>query len=187
MQLRTPAGAAIGDVFTFMSGLYFRGKVAYARAFARPAGCPDNVLVITPGRGLLPADTRVTIADLRAMAEVPVDPGEPRYRRPFEEAVEALARRLAGLDRVVLLGSVASDKYVEPLLEIIGTRLHFPADFVGRGDMSRGGLLLRCAADGTELPCIPVAGASRRGRRPPRLRPRSATGESRSLNQAGNP
>jgi hypothetical protein len=38
--------------------------------------------------------------------------------------------------------------------------------------MSRGGLLLRCAADRTELSYIPVQGAVRKGKRPPKLEPR---------------
>jgi len=69
----------------------------------------------------------------------------------------------------VLLGSVASEKYTGPLLEVFGERLLFPTDFVGRGDMSRGGLMLRCARSGIELPYIPVRGALRHGARPPRL------------------
>ena len=36
---RTPPGAELGEVFTFLSGLYFRGKLSYARVFGRaPAG-----------------------------------------------------------------------------------------------------------------------------------------------------
>ena len=69
----------------------------------------------------------------------------------------------------MLLGSVASGKYTGPLLEVFGERLLFPADFVGRGDMSRGGLMLRRALSGIELPYIPVQGAQLRGARPPRL------------------
>jgi hypothetical protein len=65
----------------------------------------------------------------------------------------------------VLLGSIATGKYVDVLLEVIGERLLFPTDFVGRGDMSRGALLLRAARDGKELIYEPVAGAIRRGRR----------------------
>ena len=71
--------------------------------------------------------------------------------------------------RVVLLGSIATSKYVEPLLEVFGDRLLFPAEFVGRGDMSRGGLMLRSARAGAELTYVPVAGATRRGPRPARL------------------
>jgi hypothetical protein len=71
----------------------------------------------------------------------------------------------------VLLGSIASEKYVAVLGSIFGDRLLFPSDFVGRGDMSRGGLLLRAARDGAELAYEPVLGAQRRGKRPPRLTP----------------
>src|SRR5882672_575824 len=48
------SGAAIGDVFSFLSGLYFRGKLGYGRSFACLAAAPHGVLVITPGRGLIP-------------------------------------------------------------------------------------------------------------------------------------
>ena len=37
-------GAQLGDVFTFCSELYFRGKVAYARRFARPPNAADPLL-----------------------------------------------------------------------------------------------------------------------------------------------
>ena len=86
----------------------------------------------------------------------------------------ALAVALAGAAswQVVLLGSVASGKYVEPLTEVFGERLVFPAEFVGRGDMSRGGLLLRSVADGRELDYVPLEGAARHGPRPARLSPR---------------
>ena len=33
-KLHEKSGAPIADVFTFLSGLYFRGKIAYANAFA---------------------------------------------------------------------------------------------------------------------------------------------------------
>jgi hypothetical protein len=77
---------------------------------------------------------------------------------------------------VVLLSSIASAKYVEVLRPLFGERLMFPAAFVGRGDMSRGGLLLRCVDAGTELEYTSVEGAVRRGRRPPRLSPRKTPG-----------
>ena len=47
----------IGEVFSFLSGLYFRGKLAYANAFARPHSGSPGVLVITPNRGLIDAST----------------------------------------------------------------------------------------------------------------------------------
>jgi hypothetical protein len=52
---------------------------------------------------------------------------------------------------------------------VFGRRLVFPSTFVGRGDMSRGGLLLRHARDGRELEYEPVVGAVRHGKRPPKL------------------
>ena len=75
---------------------------------------------------------------------------------------------------VVLLGSVASGKYVEVLQPVFGDRLLFPSAFVGRGDMSRGGLMLRCVDSGDELEYVPIEGAVRRGRRPPKLTPLKA-------------
>ena len=67
---------------------------------------------------------------------------------------------------MILLGSIATGKYVDCLLPIITQRLLFPSEFVGRGDMSRGALLLRCVAENTELNYVPLMGAVRRGQRP---------------------
>jgi hypothetical protein len=162
VRLRKPRGVAIGEVFSFLSGLYFRGKLAYARRFGAAAH------VITTDRGLLTADRRVTADDLRAMGGVPIDADDPRYR----SALERDARRFIKLNPdhlVVLLGSVASGKYVDVLLPILGERLLFPREFVGRGDMSRGGLMLRCVREDRELEYIPVSGAVRHGVRPPKL------------------
>jgi hypothetical protein len=169
-RLRAADAVSLGEVFVFLSGLYFRGKLAYANAFARPD--LSRVLVITPTRGLLPAATLVTLADLREFAEVDIEEGDPRYRRPLERDLRRLVRQLTPQCEVVLLGSVATGKYVSVLLEILRERIRFPAEFVGRGDMSRGGLLLRCAVDRTELSYIPVQGAVRKGKRPPKLTPR---------------
>ncbi len=168
MQLRSEGGATLGDVFTFTSGLYFRGKLTYARTFGAS-------WVITQGAGLVDPGHRITPRDLDRWAKVRIDLADARYRRPLERDARALAERLPDAE-VVLLGSIASDKYVELLLDVFDDRLLFPVDFVGRGDMSRGGLLLRSARSGTELPYGPVRGAVRRGPRPPRLPglPRSA-------------
>ena len=170
--LRGKSGAPIADVFTFLSGLYFRGKIAYATAFARPAHRTPGVLVITPTRGLIDARTRIRLDDLREFARVDIDESDPRYRLPIERDAQRLAAKLTAQSEVVLLGSIATGKYVEILLASFGERLRFPAEFVGRGDMSRGGLMLRCAADGQELSYIPVAGATVNGKRPPKLAPR---------------
>jgi hypothetical protein len=171
-------GVPIGDVFAFLSGLYFRGKLAYAKRFARPPARLPGAFVITPSRGLIPVDAAVVRDDLLAFAEVDIDPAEPRYRRPLERDARALRRRAGAEAEVVLLGSVATGKYVDLLLGVFGNRLLFPPDFVGRGDMSRGGLLLRGAREGRELAYAPIAGAVRHGPRPPRLPrlPRSGDG-----------
>jgi hypothetical protein len=166
------SGAPLGEVFAFMSALYFRGKLAYATAFGRAPAGVVGALVITSSRGLLPADTVVGPDDLHAFAGVPIDPAEPRYREPLVTGVQALAEQLGPADEVVLLGSIASGKYLEILLEVLGDRLLFPEAFVGRGDMSRGGLLLRCVEDECELAYVRAADAGRRGSRPPRLAPR---------------
>jgi hypothetical protein len=175
MKLRTPQGAMIGEVFAFLSGLYFRGKLAYALHFADPpAGVGTGQLVITTNRGLLPAHTYVTLKDLQKMGAVDIDADERRYRAPLTRSVRALSDAIgddADCD-VVLLGSVATGKYVDVLHKHLGPRLKFPSEFVGRGDMSRGGLLLRCVDEGRELTYVPVAGAVRHGQRPPKLEKR---------------
>src|SRR5262249_44470841 len=162
---------SLGEVFSFLSGLYFRGKLAYAQAFGRSAEAGGAAFVITPSRGLLPLDHPASSALLTEFAGVPIDLDEPRYRLPLEASARALGARLGSGGGVVLLGSIATGKYVDVLSEVFGERLVFPATFVGRGDMSRGGLMLRCASSGVELEYVPVSGAIRHGVRPPRLEP----------------
>jgi hypothetical protein len=175
-QLQSAEGAPLGEVFAFVSGLYFRGKLAYARRFARPPDPTDpvtagGVLVITTNAGLRSVDTAVTIESFRGFATGDIDLRNTLYRAPLEQSAKAL-REVIGPDcEVVLLGSVASGKYVDLLLPIFGDRLMFPPHFVGRGDMSRGGLMLRCVMAGLELPYVPLAGAIRHGQRPPKLEP----------------
>ena len=175
-RLRSRDGAALGDVFSFVSGLYFRGKLAYARRFARPPDPGDpvaagGVLVITPNAGLRSADTLVTRESFLGFSAVSIDLDNAVYRRPLEQGARAVLRAVGADCEVVLLGSIASGKYVEVLQPIFGDRLVFPPAFVGRGDMSRGGLMLRCVSSGTELEYAPIAGAVRRGQRPPKLQP----------------
>jgi hypothetical protein len=176
VRLRQPQGAPIGEVFSFLSGLYFRGKLTYANAFARaPEGATAitgrGVFVITPSSGLRSPETMLTLDAIRAFAAVDVDAANPKYRRPLERSARALADDITSDTTVVLLGSIASGKYVDVLQGVFGSRLMFPQEFVGRGDMSRGGLLLRCAAAGQELAYVPIAGAVRHGTRPPKLDP----------------
>ena len=172
LQVRTPEGAGLGDVFSFLSGLYFRGKLTYARVFARPPAGAPGVLIVTPSEGLRSPDILVTLDRLRQYAQVPIDLNEARYRLPLMRDAKGLFQLIGPECDVVLLGSVATGKYVEPLTEVFGRRLLFPTDFVGRGDMSRGGLLLRAAADLRELGYGPIAGAIRHGPRPQKLTPR---------------
>jgi hypothetical protein len=174
--LHSREGAPLGDVYRFMSGLYFRGKLAYAERFARPPSgtwLGSGALVITPNRGLVPKETRVCVDHLMAFAATDIHRSERDFRAPLARDAELVLRELGADGEIVLLGSIASTKYVEVLLEVLGDRLLFPTDFVGRGDMSRGGLLLRAAEAGVELPYAPVRGAVRHGTRPPKLPPRA--------------
>jgi hypothetical protein len=158
----------LGEAFAFMSALYFRGKLAYAKAFA----APESTFVITPTRGLVSPDAIVSIELLREFAGVDVHLDEPRYRKPLERDLTALARQGSVHDRVVLLGSVATGKYAEVLAKTFGSRLVYPSSFIGRGDMSRGGLLLRSAREGIELEYVVLdTTIKRRGPRPPKLPP----------------
>jgi hypothetical protein len=159
---------SLGEAFSFMSGLYFRGKITYARAFA----AADETFVITPTRGLQSPDTTVTADVIREFAGVDISTDDVRYREPFERDLAVLAERIPAGTRVVLLGSVATGKYIDVLAQWLGGRLYFPPSFIGRGDMSRGGLLLRHAASGIELDYAVLEPAvKRRGQRPPKLDP----------------
>jgi hypothetical protein len=171
-RLQRGGSATLGDIFTFLSGLYFRGKVAYARAFAKCEAGQCAIWVITTNRGLLNVDEPITLEELREFSDVDIDHEDPRYRKPLERTARRIHRQFGPQAEVVLLGSISTKKYVDCLLEIFGPQLKFPSEFVGRGDMSRGGLLLRCAVDEQELEYIPVLGATRRGKRPPKLAPR---------------
>jgi hypothetical protein len=176
VALRSPDGAPIGDLFSFVSGLYFRGKLTYARRFARPLE-PDNPIVgngihvITANAGVRSTDPIATHDAVRAFGKGDIDADNAKYRRPLEASARALGAEIGPECDVVLLGSIASPKYVDILTAIFGDRLRFPIAFVGRGDMSRGGLLLRHAREGLELDYVPVLGASLHGARPPKLAP----------------
>jgi hypothetical protein len=167
-QLRA-AGITLGEAFSFLSGLYFRGKLTYADRFARPPAGESGVQVITTDRGLVSAGTAIGIRDLREFGTVDIHADHPRYRTPLQRDLLRL-RQIHEME-VVLLGSIATGKYVDVLLEVMGDQLLFPPDFVGRGDMSRGALLLRAAREDRELAYEPVAGAIRRGRRAPKVAP----------------
>ena len=152
-RYRSPEGVPIGDAFTFLSSLYFRGKIGYARHFAAPP--PDlpasGALVITPGFGLVPPEWRITVSRMKKLRCTPVDPACTAYSRPLQEHAEALRDALPAAARVVLLGSIATGKYLDLLEPVFGGRLLFPRSFVGAGDMKRGALLLRAVREDEEL------------------------------------
>jgi hypothetical protein len=162
-------GVPLGEAYAFVSGLCFRGKLAYASAFAfPPEGIPGSY-IITPGRGLVTPETVVTLQELQGISAAPVDASDPRYALPLARDARQLVEKAGPDCDLILLGSVATAKYVGPLIAIAGQRLRIPLDFIGKGDMSRGGLLLRCAQFGVELSYVPVVGALRYSKRPPKL------------------
>jgi hypothetical protein len=166
-RLRT-GGAPLAEVFCHTSSLYFRGKLAYARMFAAPPLGLEGCYIITTSRGLLPPDTLVdfeAVQELSSAAQI--DPEDDRYRIPLQRDATTLRRTLTDACQIVLLGSVATEKYLKPLLEVFGAQLVIPSAFIGRGDMSRGGLLLRCVREKQELAYIPAGGKWRDRNRGP--------------------
>ena len=173
LALKFRAGSAtLGEIYSFISGLYFRGKMAYAAAFGEAPDQASSAFVIVPGFGLLPPETVVRAEQLRVTAQIDVDEDNPVHHDALLTAAASLDRATGHQCSFVLLGSVASAKYTTALLKVLDHRLLFPAEFVGRGDMSRGGIMLRRAASGQELTYIPVRGAQVRGARPERLDPK---------------
>jgi hypothetical protein len=164
-------GVSLGELFSFISGLYFRGKLAYARAFCDVPPNVQGAFVITSSGGLISPEAIVTLERLQEISSGNLDSTDRRYRMLLERDTQSLARICGRSCQIVLLGSIATPKYVEPLLSIFGEQLMFPAEFVGRGDMSRGGLMLRRVQSGEPLTYVPLLGATRHGRRPPKLAP----------------
>lgn len=159
LAYRSAEGVRIDEAFAFMSALYFRGKIAYARAFASPE---NAIHVIAPGFGLVPPEWRITEERMRRLRRTPVDVSSRTYVKTLRDSARELAATLSDDATVVLLGSVATGKYVDVLLPVFGERLRFPALFAGLGDMARGGLMLRAARAGRELEYVPLAAPRRR-------------------------
>jgi hypothetical protein len=170
-RLRTGGKITLGEAFSFMSELYFRGKLAYARAFAHPPAGLSGAYVITTNQGLVPVETLVSAEELDSFSKDLIDAQNRSYSDPLVGTALAISAATSGDCPIVLLGSVASGKYTHHLLPIFGELLQFPLEFVGRGDMSRGGLLLRHAAANQMLNHVPIAGALLKGKRPPKLIP----------------
>ncbi len=157
-RLRSAEGAPLGEVFAFVSGLYFRGKLAYATAFGKAPPGVSPALVISPVEGLRFAHEPVTIERLRGWGKVDIREDDPHFSAPLVAHAQALDRALGARARFVLLGSLATNKYLAPLGSVFGERLLFPTELLGRGDMSRGSVLLRAAREGRELAYESVLG-----------------------------
>jgi hypothetical protein len=156
-------GAPLGEVFSFLSGLYFRGKLEYARAFARSPRDVEAVHVITMTDGLLSPDMRISTRDLERFALCPE--GARTAAEALARSARTLVDRVNADTEIVLLGSVSTGKYTDILAPIFGERLFFPRDILHIGQLARGALFLRHAREGRELDYLPVAEIIRAGRR----------------------
>src|SRR5678815_3668029 len=85
------------------------------------------------------------------------------YRAALRRSARELVTQIGTECEIVLLGSVATGKYLDILAPIFGSRLRIPAEFVGLGDMSRGGLLLRCVRENRQLNYIDAASVTTPG------------------------
>lgn len=150
-------GAPLGEVFSFLSALYFRGKLAYAQAYADPpSNCP-GIMIITPTAGLVPHDTVIRVATLRGFSRGRIHVKHRGYSALLQRTAKKLAIHMGADCELVLLGSLATGKYLDILEPIYGSRLRVPEKFLGLGDMSRGGLLLRCVRENQQLNYIDAA------------------------------
>jgi hypothetical protein len=174
-------GVPLGELYSFISSLYFRGKFAYAVTF----GGEDGAFIITGCGGLVPPSSTVSLEELQKLSSVDFDPTDSRYREPLHRDSKRLLELTPDCE-VILLGSIATAKYVDPLLEIFGERLLFPQEFIGRGDMSRGGMMLRSVESGEELTYVPVLSAQRHGKKPPKLAPLSRTKSASARTNVGS-
>src|ERR1700751_535851 len=93
----------LGEAFSFISGLYFRGKLAYARAFAQPPPNTPGALVITACGGLLSPEMLLTREALCEISSTPVALHEERYRIPLERDARLLAGQMGSRCKVILL------------------------------------------------------------------------------------
>src|SRR5437667_11077036 len=110
---------------------------------------------MTPTRVRVDAKKRIPLDYLCEFATVDIHEDNSRYRLPIERDAQLLAQTLPVESEVILLGSIATGKYVDVLMAIFRDRLRFPSEFIGRGDMSRSGLMLRCAMDRQDVSYVP--------------------------------
>jgi len=164
-RLRDPAGVPLAEVYSFLSALYFRGKLTYARAFADPPLSTAGVMIITPTAGLMPDGATIGLSTLRGFSRVPINVKNRRYRTAFLRGLRQLANDVGPDCEVILLGSIATGKYLDLVQQVFADQLRVPAEFIGLGDMSRGALLLQCVREQRELNYVSVATVP--NRRPP--------------------
>jgi hypothetical protein len=144
------SGAQLGEVYRFISSLYFRGKLEYAQRFQNPPRGVAGVQIIT-GVGLMLPETVVTLNQLQKISATSIDAKNESYRRALDGDLVQLRERIESDVDIILLGSIATAKYIAPIQAVFGKRLLFPRDFQGLGDMSRGSMLLRSCGQGAEL------------------------------------
>ena len=162
LRLRS-SGVPLGEVFTYLSALYFRGKLAYAQAYAAPPPACPGVWIITPTAGLVPHDLLIQLPKLRGFGRVPIHLKNRLYCSSLRRSARKLAADIGPNCDLILLGSIGTGKYLDILAPIFGSRLRIPAEFVGLGDMSRGGLLLRCVRENRQLNYIDAASVTTPG------------------------
>jgi hypothetical protein len=91
LKYQSPEGVPIAEAFAFMSALYFRGKIAYARHFADPK---DGVLIITSGYGLVPPEWPLNEERMKRMQKIDVDVASRSYTKPLKDHAKQLASML---------------------------------------------------------------------------------------------
>src|SRR5204862_4453514 len=126
-QLQRGQKVPLGEVFSFLSGVYFRGKFAYSLTFARPPASVSGAYVITSNCGLMPAVQPISLRQLKSFATTEIDPGHPDYVRPLQLHARRLAKAIGSECDVILLGSIRTKKYAEVLAAHFGERLLFPS------------------------------------------------------------
>ena len=82
--------------------------------------------MITPNRGLLAPSVRMTLDDLARLAKTDIDPCAEEFRKPLQQDAKALAEALGPRGQPVLLGSIATPKYVDVLLVSLSAGASFP-------------------------------------------------------------
>ena len=130
VRLRDARGTARGSVQLSERSI-FQGQARLLAAFGvhrilSRLFSGAGVFVITPNAGLRTPDTPVTLGGISRFAGVDVSADNPSYRKPLDRSARSLAADIGPDCGVVLLGSIASAKYVDVLLSIFGDRLLFP-------------------------------------------------------------